>query len=211
MTAGGHVGCALDDTPSLPEAASLSAFALLSDTAAGRTPLTHTFLDPETHEMDEPRSIRREPEIRRLEDQDGCAAWTPEALSSVARLMAMGLGIIAIVIGLYCSAKVFFGIHDVLTNPEGFQAIYQQWVEAVGGEELSVQIDDDQFPVANLVAILVLGLGSLALAWIAIGIMITGARIVSWTSSDREAIKKILRHTFGSGGAPKRGASASGT
>lgn len=161
--------------------------------------------------MDEPHSLRREPEIRTLQDRDGCAAWTPEALASLARLMATGLGIIAIFIGLYCSAKVFFGIHDVLTKPEGFQAIYQQWVEAVGGEDLSVQIGDDQFPMANLVAIFVLGLGSLVLAWIAIGIMLTGAKIVSWTSSDREAIKKILRYTFGSGGPPRRGASASGS
>ncbi len=149
--------------------------------------------------MDEPRSIRREQEMKRLEDQEGCVFGTPEALGSGARLIATGLGILAIVIGLYCSTKIFFGIYDVLRNPEGFQAIHGQWIEAVGGKELSVQINGDEYPVANLVAILVLGLGALVLAWIAIAVMVTGAKIVSWTSSDREAIKKILAHAFGPG------------
>jgi len=36
------------------------------------------------------------------------------------------------------------------------------------------------------------------LAWVAIAIMLTGAKIVSWTSSEKEAIKRILKYTFGS-------------
>ena len=42
-----------------------------------------------------------------------------------------------------------------------------------------------------------LGAGGFLLAWIAMGIMLTGAKIVSWTTSDREAILKILNHVFG--------------
>jgi hypothetical protein len=129
----------------------------------------------------------------------------------VARLIATGLGIITIVVGLYCSTRIFFGILGVLNSPEGFQAVYQQWVNAVGGKELDIRIDEDPFPVANLVAILVLGVGSLVLAWIALAIMLTGAKIVTWTSSDRQAIKKILKEAFGSGGPPRYDGTASGT
>jgi hypothetical protein len=152
--------------------------------------------------MDERHDLRREPETRRLDDADVWGAFSPEAFASAARLITTGLGIVVVVIGLFCAMKVFFGIYAVLNSPQQFQPVYQQWVELIGGEALSVPIDGKPFPLANLAAVLVLGLGALVLAWIALAIMLTGAKIVSWTTSDREAIKKILKHAFGSSGKP---------
>lgn len=156
--------------------------------------------------MDEPLRSRRELEMKGLEDRAGCAVGAPDILASTTRLIATGLGIVAIVLGLSCSAKVFFAVHGTLTNPEGFDAFFQQWVDTLGGQELEMQIDGRPYPIANLAAILVLGLGTMLLAWIAIGIMLTGAKIVSWTAGDKEAVKRVLDHAFGSRRPPGAGA-----
>ena len=74
-------------------------------------------------------------------------------------------------------------------------------------------IEGRAVPLARVIAVIVLGGGSLLLAWLALGIMLTGAKIVSWTAGDREAVKKILTHVFGPGrvagevatGVPDRG------
>ena len=148
--------------------------------------------------MDELRNMRQERDMRRLEDPDGSASSLSAILASTARLAATSIGIVAILIGLYCSTKVFFGIYDILKAPKGFEATYQQWVEVIGAERVNVEIEGKPFPMANVLAVAVLGAGVFVLAWVAIGIMLTGAKIVSWTSSEKEAIKRILKYTFGS-------------
>jgi hypothetical protein len=152
--------------------------------------------------MDEQHGLRREPETRRLDDSEVWAGFTAETVASAARLLTTGLGIAIVIAGLYCAIKVFFAIFVILNAPEQFQPLYRQWVDVIGGDALSVPIDGKPFPLANLAAVLVLGLGVMVLAWIALAIMLTGAKIVSWTTSDREAIKRILNHAFGSRGKP---------
>jgi len=134
---------------------------------------------------------------RDYEREGESSALSPELPASLARLFATGLGIIAILIGLWCSTKLFYSIYDILTGPEGFEGVVQKWAEAVGGDDLTIQIEETRIPTANLAAVLVLGAGGFLLAWLAIAIMLTGAKIVSWTSSEREAVKRILEHVLG--------------
>ena len=52
----------------------------------------------------------------------------------------------------------------------------------------------------------VIGLGrGFMLTWIALGFIIAGAKVISWTLSDREAVKKLLVHAFGSTRKPQVG------
>ena len=63
---------------------------------------------------------------------------------------------------------------------------------------LTLDINGKPFHVANIVAVIVIGVGAMLLAWLSIAIMLTGAKIVSWTSTDREAVKRVLEHALGS-------------
>jgi len=78
-----------------------------------------------------------------------------------------------------------------------------KWTDAVGGEDLDVVLEGQTYHAARGLAVLVVVVFNLILAWIAMGIMLTGAKIVSWTSSEREAVKKILKHALGASSATK--------
>ena len=118
------------------------------------------------------------------------------------RVFATLLGIVAIVVGLVYAVKIFDLVYSNLSAPADFQGVLTQWASAVGGEELDFVHEGGRVPLANIVAILVVGGGTLVLAWVAMGIMLTGAKIVSWTAGDRDAVKKILTHAFGPGRKP---------
>jgi hypothetical protein len=45
---------------------------------------------------------------------------------------------------------------------------------------------------------MVLGGGAFILALISMGIILAGAKTVSWTLGDREAVKRVLAHALGS-------------
>lgn len=120
-----------------------------------------------------------------------------DSLLSLMRVIAAGLGVITIVIGLFYLTRIFGLVYDALHSPRDFATVFARWVDAVGGSELDINFSGDKFPAARLLATVVLGGGMLILTWITMGITFTGAKIVSWTAGDRDAIKRILRHAFG--------------
>ncbi len=113
------------------------------------------------------------------------------------RLLATSLGILAIIIGLMYAGRTFNLIYNAIKHPQTFQVLFDQWVLIIGGSKLDLTLFGEAYPVARIITVFVLGGGSLILVWLSIGIMMAGAKIVSWTSSEREAIKRILTYTFG--------------
>ncbi len=126
------------------------------------------------------------------------AASTADMLKIGASLLATAIGIIAILMGLVCAVKTFDLIFDAFKHPVIFQEAFDQWVLVVGGADLDLQLLGNPYPVARILTVIVLGGGVVLLTWLSLGIMLVGAKIVSWTSSEKEAIKKILAYTFGS-------------
>jgi hypothetical protein len=135
-------------------------------------------------------------------DGDGSAESTVRLWASGLRVAGTVLGIIIIIVGLVFAIMLFEQIYSTLKSPEGFDGAVRQWIPVVGGEDVEVEVEGRPVPVARLMAIVILGGGTVLLVWIAMGFMLTGARIVSWTTSDREAIKKILKYAFGSARRP---------
>ena len=125
-----------------------------------------------------------------------------EQFTRVLRVLAVVIGIVAIVIGLVFAVKIFTLVHGGLQNPQKFQGVLQRWAPAVGGDELTIETETARVPLANVVAVVVLGGGTLLLGYLALGIMRTGAKIVAWTATDREAVKKLLTYAFGPRGKP---------
>lgn len=120
-----------------------------------------------------------------------------ETISRVFRLLVSIVGLILLFMGLNYSSKIFYGIYTGVQNPEQHQALLDRWVNVVGGNKLDVKIDGVTYSVARPLAIFVVGGALCILITIAITFMGTGAKIISMTTSDQEAIKKILTNAFG--------------
>lgn len=120
-----------------------------------------------------------------------------DVLTTLGRTAAMIFGLVVIGIGLFYAVKVFDLVYSALNEPQGFEKTFQDWQKTIGGEELEIEINKKTFSVAPILATVVIGGGSLILVWISMGIMLTGAKIVSWTAGDHAAVKRILQHTLG--------------
>ncbi len=115
-------------------------------------------------------------------------------IGGLVRVLSNLVGLFCIIAGVVFSFKLFNMIYAALKNPDAFIEIYGKWNSAIN-EFLSLPNFDVQ--IAAVASLVILGAGVLTLIWIAFEFMRTGAKIVSWTTSDREAIKKILEYTIG--------------
>lgn len=113
------------------------------------------------------------------------------------RLAASAVGIVTIVVGLWFAIKLFGAIAEGLQSPEAYRDSIQQWTALVGGEGLKVKLGEQEFALGPVIALAAIGLGLVLLTWLSLGIMLTGAKIVSWSSGEREAVKRILQQAFG--------------
>lgn len=129
-------------------------------------------------------------------------ALRPRSLQELLRAVAASLGALAIVLGLGCLAWLFVLLASVLRHPEIFRSLLDKWSAAVGAEQLDVVLSETTYHPAGIVAMLILGGGCLVLAWISMGMLRAGVKTVSWILSDREAVKRLLVHAFGSAKGP---------
>jgi hypothetical protein len=126
-------------------------------------------------------------------------AAPPAALAGAAlRGMASLLGLVVIVIGLYFSVRTFLIIRDTVRDPTGAQETFAQWNEALGGDKLEIRFEGDLVPLAPILGLVAVGGGCVLMCWLSLGIMVAGAKIISWSTGDREAVRQILREVLGS-------------
>jgi hypothetical protein len=122
------------------------------------------------------------------------------SLEMLPRLCANVIGVVAVVAGLWLAIDLFNAIYHGLNAPENVRPLLDQWGATLGGDKLTVKVADKSYPLASLAATIIVGAGCGVLTWLAIGVMLTGAKIIAWTSSDREAIRRILQYAFGPAG-----------
>ena len=140
--------------------------------------------------------------MRDYKREDSGLGFSTDSLLRLVRAGAAFLGVAAIAIGIVYAMRIFNLIYTTLSGPETFQTHIEKWAPAVGGKELDFIISGNTYHGANIVALVAIGGATAILAWISMGLMVTGAKVVSWTLGDREAIKKMLVHAFGPGGRP---------
>src|SRR5262249_28110473 len=107
----------------------------------------------------------------------------------------VGLGLM--LIGVYFAIRIFGDIYSGLRQPERITPTIESWERIIGGKDLDITIAGQSYPAGRVPAIVILGGRCWALAYVAIGLMSAGARIVSWTATDRQAVRRILLQTFG--------------
>jgi hypothetical protein len=135
--------------------------------------------------------------MREYGHENEAASFNLQSLLQIIRAVGAILGVIAIVIGLVYATRIFAVVFSALHSPEAFQVHFDKWVTAVGGEELDIAIGGTTYHGSRIIALMVLGSGAFILAWISMGIIMAGAKTVSWTLGDREAVKRVLVHAFG--------------
>jgi len=120
------------------------------------------------------------------------------------RIVGSVIGLVVLVVGVFFAIRLFGAIYATLSDPTPKEQIVEKWAQFVGGDELNVVVQDRTYRPARQVAIFCLGLGTFLLVWVTLGIAAAGAKIISLTASDREAIKRILTHAFGAQRKPLR-------
>lgn len=122
------------------------------------------------------------------------AAFSPD---TAIRVCASAVGITTIVVGLWLAVKLFGAIAAGLQSPDNYRETIQQWTAVVGGDALKLKTGEQEIALAPAIALGAIGLGLALLTWLSLGVMLTGAKIVSLSSGDREAVKRILQHALG--------------
>ncbi len=133
--------------------------------------------------MSSPRGVEAEP-----------AAFSPDV---GLRLIVAIVGILTILTGLWLALKLFGTIALGLESPDAFKETFAQWTAVLGGDRLKIKLGEQEFAVGPALAVGAVGMGLSLLTWLAMGVMLTGAKIVSWSSGEREAVKRILQHALG--------------
>lgn len=114
-------------------------------------------------------------------------------------------GLVVLAVGLYLAVRVFYNVYDVAMHPERSAQLVDQWAQVLGAESLKIQIAPDQtLDFGRLAGMGVLTSSAFLMGILSCTMMITGARIVCWTTSDRQAVKAIVEYAIErrSGGGP---------
>ena len=132
-------------------------------------------------------------------DRQNMVATNPmETLHSLSRLLATLVGIVLIILGSVYAVKLFEAIYASIRNPAQMTGLVDHWTAMVGGEDaIDIKFADTHVKGARVLAIIIVGAAAVLLAWLSLGITLAGARIISWTAGDRQAVKKILKAAFG--------------
>jgi hypothetical protein len=135
--------------------------------------------------------------MRDYERKPESNSFSLQPLFQIIRALGALFGMAIMLVGVVCVARVFSLIYRALHAPVTLQALLREWTEAVGGAQLDIIVAGTTLHGANYVALGVLGGGGTVLAWIGMGLIVAGAKTVSLTLSDHEAIKRLLAETLG--------------
>ncbi len=122
---------------------------------------------------------------------------TLQSVKSFISVIASVAGIVIMLYGFKLCIDIFMLIYGALTEPAQIASVINQWAQTPALKSLTFTLGERIFSMAHISAIIIGGGCALLLGWLSIAIMQTGARIISWTSNEEEAIKKILKSAFG--------------
>ena len=106
------------------------------------------------------------------------------------------IGVVAILIGVVYAAHLLGLIRMLLSSPEEASLI-TKFAELLGGAELVIPTTSGAVPLATPLALLFFMVGLLLFGWLALGLIITGAKVVAYCLTDRKSIKELLTYAFG--------------
>ncbi len=119
-----------------------------------------------------------------------------DSLQPIIRIISSVIGIFIIIIGLMYACNIFNLLFKAVQQPELIKESLRQWEMILGENVLDVEWTGANINFPRLLAIMIWGFALIILTRIALYIIVTGAKVVSWASGDREALKKIYDYTL---------------
>ncbi len=122
-----------------------------------------------------------------------------DILQQVVRFGGAFVGIVLIVIGLAFAMKIFGVIVATLNAPGNIRTLVEDWTRIVGNEQLTVLYEGKEIAVGPVIAVGILGVGALVLVSISMQLITNGAKVISITLGEREALKQLFKQARLSG------------
>jgi hypothetical protein len=119
------------------------------------------------------------------------------SLMTLARICGTGLGFIILLVGMWAVLRVFLTLLGHFAHPEQMTAGLAAWSQAMANVEAGGEINGQKVDLKGIVVVASYWLGWIVLSWLAVSLLYAGARIIHWTTSDQEAVKRILTEAFG--------------
>lgn len=117
-----------------------------------------------------------------------------DIFNAAVRLLVVVAGVVLIFVGARYAFMLFDTIYQGLGNPEGGAQLLEQWAQFLVRDMPGVEHSDGLRRAENVrvLAALIVGLGAVVLAWIALRIVVAGGQIVSLVTADERTTRKIL-------------------
>lgn len=122
-----------------------------------------------------------------------------DILQQVVRFGGAIVGIVLIVIGLTFVLRIFGVIVATLNSPGNIRTLVEDWTRIIGNEQLNVLYEGKEIVVGPVIAVGILGVGALVLVSISMQLITNGAKVISITMGEREALKQLLKQVRMSG------------
>ena len=118
-------------------------------------------------------------------------------MQATARVMATAFGIVLMIVGAYFAISLIATLLAALNEPEGARGQVDAWTGIIGPKVLEVKSELVDVNGSRVLAIAVLGGLVVATGWLSIALVMAGAKVVQLTTTDREAIQRVLREALG--------------
>jgi hypothetical protein len=122
--------------------------------------------------------------------------FNAEKALQATRVIGAIFGFVLIIIGLTLLIQMFLLIKGNISSPEELNLATKTWLENIDGNFEIKSNGQTVVPETLVVLLLVLIMLSL-LIQICVGLIGAGVKLISSTTSEKEAIKKILEHSLG--------------
>lgn len=118
------------------------------------------------------------------------------SLMTIARVSGAGLGLIILLVGVWAVLRVFLTLLGHFTAPEQMTTGLAAWSQALAGVDTQFDVNGQKVDLRGVVVVASYWIGWMVLSWLAVSLLYAGAKIIHWTTSDQEAIKRILTETL---------------
>jgi hypothetical protein len=169
-----------------------------------RADMIGCFFCRESDRMDRILDVKGE-KIMSVDYEDKRPGRETMDVGAIFRGIASLLGLGIIILGLYLALKTYTTIQRGVTEPVTFQETVKKWTEVMDvspkNDPAAAAWDEktrfEAEAVAQVMGVVAIGGAYFILCWLTVAIMTAGARIISWTTGDREAVRKIIREALG--------------
>ena len=121
-----------------------------------------------------------------------------EKLDSITRFIAMLVGMGLVITGSIYAIQLFDTIYNGLQNPATTTPAFEQWARFMIQEIEGLKHNETIKRVENvrILATIIIGIGGLILAWIALQLVYAGAKIIALMTNDqisRKVLQELLK------------------